>query len=246
MPDLIVHRAFGNEVLAVIPDNIKEKIIRPVFHAAQEGPDCWSFFHPLRKPGRSKVMHTHSGEDFISSLASAPDIHAFSYCAGFICHIVLDRVFHENIEKLVRERPEICISHAWLERVLDCAEAERTGTPCSELLGPSEPLPASLLKKIDNAYLKVYGWRSASAEFVFCTQLQFILLKIFSDPKGILFNVGRIFHFKKLQTLSYYEKNCVSPDLERICGVFLALRTNARDEAADRISRLYVSMFGFF
>lgn len=244
MPDLIVHRAFGQEVLIAIPNEIKTRMDHSVFLAALEGPDCWSFFLPFRRSGRSKIMHTTHNEEFINALGKFQDICSFSYCSGFICHIVLDRYFHEYIEKLLTEQSGEYVSHSWIERVLDRAEADRVKKPCSVLLRPSAPLPAALLKKLDYVYLEVCGWHHASTYFVVSSWLQSFFLRIFSDSKGILFKLGQLFRSRSIQTLSYYKKEASGPSWEKALTTFDHLRESARDEAVRRIVSLYSSLFG--
>ena len=59
MPDVAVHAAFGREILASLPEEVREYLLPEPYTFALFGPDIWFMYKPwLRREGRGRRMHT--------------------------------------------------------------------------------------------------------------------------------------------------------------------------------------------
>ena len=103
MPDVAVHAAFGREVLASLPEEVREYLIPEPYTFALFGPDVWFMYKPWhRREGRGRRMHTGKPGLFLTTLlcraeSSASPVEMFSYLSGFLCHYALDSIAHPYI-----------------------------------------------------------------------------------------------------------------------------------------------------
>ena len=59
MPDVAVHAAFGREILASLPEEVREYLLPEPYTFALFGPDIWFMYKPwLRREGRGRRMLT--------------------------------------------------------------------------------------------------------------------------------------------------------------------------------------------
>ena len=69
MPDVAVHASFGREVLASLPDEVRETIVSEPYTFALFGPDVWFLYKPFgRHESRGRRMHTTAPGLFLLSL----------------------------------------------------------------------------------------------------------------------------------------------------------------------------------
>ncbi len=133
MPDVVVHAAFGREVLASLPEEIREYLLPDPYTFALFGPDPWFMYKPWhRREGRGRRMHTGKPGLFLSSLlrqAGNSDARRemFSYLSGFLCHYALDSIAHPYIIYVTAEERVFPRSHMSLEHALDAFEIRRGG-----------------------------------------------------------------------------------------------------------------------
>lgn len=160
MPDMTVHNAMGDRVLAKLPEEISARISSDEFHVGVLGPDPFFFYRFFALPFtngvdlRGKTMHHRKCGRFLMELAAtAKDDKAFSYFCGFLCHYALDSTAHPYINALAAKRPGM---HTAVERKLERIELRRQGKQPKDIMRLFRPFPD--VPEIRRAMHAVYGW----------------------------------------------------------------------------------------
>ena len=160
MPDIVVHNAMGDHVLAGLSQEILSVIDRDVFHFALVGSDPFLFYcfflrsakREIRK--RQSVMHKKRTQQYLMELAArSRDDKMFSFLAGNLCHYALDSTTHPYINAMAQKRRGY---HAAIESTLGRMELSRQGRQRKELMKLLIPYPN--LPEIRQAIKTVYGW----------------------------------------------------------------------------------------
>ena len=180
MPDLVVHNAMGDRVLARLPEEIRNEIDSNAFHVGVLGPDPFFFYRFFALPftngvdKRGKTMHHKRCGAFLMQLArectgekgfdegdpkaaqkgfDEVDLKAFSYFEGFLCHYAMDSTAHPYINAVAAKRPGM---HTAIERKLDRIELKRQGKELREI--PKFLRQFAYFPEIRRAMKAVYGW----------------------------------------------------------------------------------------
>ena len=109
MPDVAVHAAFGREVLASLPPDVRFVICRDPWTFGLFGPDLWFMHKPWRRrEGRGRRMHTTRPGAFLCALLDRAKTspcreELFSWLSGFFCHYALDSMTHPYIIYMTTE-----------------------------------------------------------------------------------------------------------------------------------------------
>ena len=160
MPDIVVHNAMGDKVLAGLSTEISSLIDRDIFGVSVMGPDpyiFYRFFAPSFRHGinqRSHTMHHTKTGQFLMELmkrSQSPDM--FSYLAGFLCHYAMDSTSHPFIYEAADNRADM---HTALEHRLDVLELERQGKQRRDLMKLFTKF--QVLPEVREAMKAVYGW----------------------------------------------------------------------------------------
>jgi hypothetical protein len=128
MPSNYAHYRFGQDVLALLPEEIKKDILayKALFDIGLHGPDILFYYRPFfsNKVSRKGFdMHDEPGLCFFKEIGEnilykkyrAPYL---VYVYGFICHFVLDSQCHGYIDQKIKQSG---ISHAEIEVEFDRA-----------------------------------------------------------------------------------------------------------------------------
>jgi len=158
MPNYYAHQVFGRQVLALLPQPLRDRVEEQshAFLLGLYGPDPLFFAHPIRKAGPRRLaqaMHRQSAYPEAQALLEAvtadrPD--AAGYAAGFLCHFALDSRCHSYIEACQHQG----LSHSAMEAELDRALMLQDGldplhdTPLPRL----SPSPALLSTIVSTLY----------------------------------------------------------------------------------------------
>ena len=124
MPSAYAHYRFGAEVLAQLPEALRQKIEpwRALYNIGVHGPDILFYFHPLwhteiRAEGnhmhdrQARVFFQHAAE-VIRPLKGEARAKALAYAYGFITHFSLDSACHTFVDEC---KYGLGISHTAIE-----------------------------------------------------------------------------------------------------------------------------------
>lgn len=126
MPSTYAHYRMGQEVVNLVPEQIK-KIIhenKQLFDIGLHGPDILFYYHPLAINEVNEIgygMHKRPGKYFFEYAAQVicenkMDTRFLAYAFGFICHFALDVTCHGYIDEKIVESG---VSHAEIEVEFD-------------------------------------------------------------------------------------------------------------------------------
>ena len=216
MPDPVVHVSFGREVLASLPEEIRNNILPDPYTFALFGPDVWFLYRPLgRGESRGRRMHTTKPGLFLLSLLRRAGISVcraelFSYLAGFFCHYALDSTTHPYVIHLTAEKHVFPRSHMSLEHALDAAVMRRDGFwglshPVTDHYFPPVRLPAVMRNDLDAVYESVYGWTNCWADMNRSCRRYRQCFRIMEHPRGVAARLARLTKIPRLQSLMYSE-----------------------------------------
>ncbi len=216
MPDPAVHVSFGREVLASLPEEVRDFIIPGPYTFSLFGPDVWFLYKPFgRHESRGRRMHTTKPGLFLMSLfrraaVSACQAEMFSYLAGFMCHYALDSTAHPYIIYLTAEKHVFPRSHMSLEHALDAAVMRRDGCwgtkhPVTDNYFPRLVLPDSLQTDLDTVYESVYGWTGCWTDMNRACLRYRACFRIMENPRGIAARLARVTRIPGLRSLMYSE-----------------------------------------
>lgn len=205
MPDIIVHRSFGAEVLKRTGIDVE----RDIYDFGLLGPDPYLFYHFYVPPFRnlvnhySYVMHRRHTGDFLVALAyHARESHeVYSYLAGFLCHYALDATTHPYINRMSNNR---YIMHMAIEHKLDNMDGGEPHIPPF--------LPESLKEPVGGTITKIYGWKDAWDKFKKGHRDMTPFHKLVEDQNGTLDRFASKTH-TKLNLVSYRSKALDDMDL---------------------------------
>ena len=223
MPDIIVHDAFGAEVL----ERTGLKVKKEIYAFGLLGPDPFLFYHFYLPPFRhntnrySSVMHREHTGDFLMELlkrAKGND-EMFSYLAGFLCHYALDANTHPYIIRKARHDP---LMHMAIEHKLDKLNGGRIRVPAF--------LPESMKDGFSGAVREVYGWDDAWEKLKAGHRDMKPFFRIVEDRSGRLDAFARMTH-TRLSLVSYRSRAIEDMDLRR----FSLLYRRALDDAVRYI-----------
>lgn len=130
MPSIYAHQKFGNDVLSLLPEEIRNRIAEHVdlYNIGLQGPDIFFYYHPLswgEVPKYGNRMHELSGHQFFGEALER--WYALSengeeekkrkraariYLYGVLCHYTLDSSCHQFIDETAAAG---ITSHAELE-----------------------------------------------------------------------------------------------------------------------------------
>ena len=205
MPDIIVHTAFGAEVLERTALDVK----RDIYDLGLLGPAPYLFYRFYRPPFRSRVsryastMHRERTGVFLMELArrakNSPEV--FSYLAGFLCHYALDSNTHPYINRKAKNRGAM---HMAIEHRLDNIKGGELRIPPF--------LPESMKDSVGGAITKVYGWDDAWEKLRQGHRDMTPFYRIVEDKSGRLDWFARKTH-TKLALISYKSKSVDDMDL---------------------------------
>lgn len=216
MPDPTVHVSFGREVLASLPEEVRDFIMPVPYTFALFGPDVWFLYKPFgRHESRGRRMHTTKPGLFLMSLfrraaVSACPAEMFSYLAGFMCHYALDSTAHPYIIYLTAEKYVFPRSHMSLEHALDAAVMRRDGFwgakhPVTDNYFPRLRLPDSMQADLDAVYESVYGWTGCWADMNRACMRYRACFRIMEHPRGFAARLTRLTGIPVLRSLMYSE-----------------------------------------
>lgn len=214
MADLAVHYYFGQSVLSSLQGQCS--IDKGTFEFALSGPDDWFYcFTDRKKCPRGVYMHRYKTGAFLQALAAEPVL--FSYCAGYLCHYLLDAASHPYILARTgyydgtRETRPFRGNHMAFERALDRwileeKEGKTLGTdgwhPMTDhMLG--EPLPESLRQQINHAYYTAYRWEDVFPDLLMAKQQMRKYLYILENPGNVARAVTEIVRHPLLRPILY-------------------------------------------
>lgn len=127
MPSTYAHKRFGEQVFAILPTFLQEKITphKKAFYLGLHGPDILFNYKPLSKnPIKKEGMDIHltPAKNFFvkaaKKLTQFPDPLSSAegaYIAGFLCHFCLDDACHGHIYKL----EDTGVAHGKIEAEFD-------------------------------------------------------------------------------------------------------------------------------
>ena len=225
MPDVAVHAAFGREVLASLPEEIREYLLPDPYTFALFGPDPWFMYKPWhRREGRGRRMHTGKPGLFLSSLlrqAGNSDARRemFSYLSGFLCHYALDSTTHPYIIYVTADRYVFPRSHMSLEHALDAFEIRRGGYeaekhPVTKHYYPLVRLPESLRPDLDAVFEEVYGWKNCWKALNRSCRRYRLCYRFLENPRGLAARLARLTKRDVLCSMAYSESQFLSADPE--------------------------------
>jgi hypothetical protein len=269
MPDVAVHTSFGREVLAFLPEEVRETIIPEPYTFALFGPDVWFMYQPWhRREGRGRQMHTTKPGAFLSALLRRAAVSAFpremfSYLAGFLCHYALDSITHPYIIWITTEEHVFPRGHQSLEHALDYAVIERDGFlnephPVTKHYFPRIRLPECLKQDLDAVFESVYGWKNAWADMNRSCRRYRQCYRVMEHPRGTAAHVTRLTRANVLKSLVYSESHFHYLDPENTkhrlwhhpydpsfssTDSFQELRDRARDQAVQFITAAWRFLF---
>ena len=216
MPDPTVHISFGREVLASLPEEVRDYIIPEPYCFALFGPDVWFLHKPVgRHESRGRRMHTTKPGLFLMSLlrraeGAACRAEMFSYLAGFMCHYALDSTAHPYVIYLTAEKHVFPRSHMSLEHALDAAVMRRDGFwgekhPVTDNYFPKLQLPESMKEDLDAVYESVYGWTGCWKDMNRACLRYRACFRIMENPRGFAARLTRLTKKPVLRSLMYSE-----------------------------------------
>ena len=225
MPDVAVHAAFGREVLASLPEEIREYLLPDPYTFALFGPDPWLMYKPWhRREGRGRRMHTGKPGLFLSSLLrqagnSGARREMFSYLSGFLCHYALDSIAHPYIIYVTAEERVFPRSHMSLEHALDAFEIRRGGYeaekhPVTKHYYPLVRLPESLRPDLDAVFEEVYGWKNCWKALNRSCRRYRLCYRFLENPRGLAARLARLTKRDVLCSMAYSESQFLSADPE--------------------------------
>ena len=225
MPDPVVHVSFGREVLASLPEEVRDFIVPDPYCFALFGPDVWFLHKPVgRHESRGRRMHTTKPGLFLMSLlrrarVSACRAEMFSYLAGFMCHYALDSTAHPYVIWLTAEEHVFSRSHMSLEHALDAAGMRRDGFwgarhPVTDQYFPRVQLPESMQADLDAVYESVYGWTNCWEDMNRACLRYRLCFRIMENPHGFAALLTRLTRRTVLRSLMYSESFFHSRDPE--------------------------------
>ena len=225
MPDPVVHVSFGREVLASLPEEIRNTIMPEPYTFALFGPDVWFLYKPFgRGESRGRRMHTTKPGIFLMSLlrltrVSAARAEMFSYFAGFFCHYALDSTAHPYIIHVTAEQHVFPRSHMSLEHALDAVVMRRDGLwgtahPVTKHYFPRLRLPDSIQPDLDAVYREVYGWNNCRADMNRSCARYRLCFRLMENPRGLGAFLARLTKSPVLCSLVYSESFFHSRDPE--------------------------------
>lgn len=269
MPDVALHAAFGREVRAALPEEIRGVLADVPYTFAQFGPDIWFMYQPWkRREGRGRHMHTTRPGEFLMALADRakgdpPSPEMFSYLSGFLCHYALDSTTHPYIIHLTEERHPLPRSHMSFEHSLDILELRRAGKwagkhAVTDSSFPVIALPESMRDDLDAVFEQVYGWKHCWKALNHSWKRYRLCYRVIENPKGMFSRLARKTGKPVLRSLAYSESHFNDMDVENAAGAewlhshdpslrssagFDELRAQAKDMALELISAAYRYVF---
>ena len=265
MPDPTVHASFGREVLASLPEEVRDVIVPGPYTFALFGPDVWFLYRPLgRHESRGRRMHTTKPGLFLMSLfrrtaVSACRAEMFSYLAGFVCHYALDSTTHPYIIHVTAEEHIFPRSHMCLEHALDAVVMRHDGFwgtkhPVTDHYFPRLRLPDCMQADLDAVYESVYGWQHCWEDMNRSCLRYRRCFRIMEQPRGFASLLARLTKNPTLCSLMYSESFFHDKDPENnehrtwhhpfdptltSCESFPELREKARQFAVRVITAAY-------
>lgn len=125
MPTTYAHYIFGQEVLKLLDNDIKESINKNIdlYNIGLHGPDILFYYNPLKSNEISKLghtLHSQTADRFFENarkVISRSDDYdaACAYISGFICHFILDTQCHPYI----RQKESNVLTHGDIETEFD-------------------------------------------------------------------------------------------------------------------------------
>ena len=225
MPDPVVHVSFGREVLASLPEEIRETVVSEPYHFALFGPDVWFLYKPLgHHESRGRRMHTTKPGLFLQSLLARARFSScrkeiFSYLSGFLCHYALDSSAHPYIICVTDQQYVFPRSHMSLEHALDAAVMRRDGFwgtshPVTDHYFPRLQLPAAMQADLDAVFGEVYGWQTCWADMNRACLRYRLCFRLMENPHGFAALLTRLTRSTVLRSLMYSESFFHSRDPE--------------------------------
>ena len=225
MPDVAVHAAFGREVLASLPEEVREYLLPEPYTFALFGPDVWFLYKPwLRREGRGRRMHTGKPGLFLTTLlrrttVSASRAEMFSYLSGFLCHYALDSISHPYIIYVTAEERVFPRSHMSLEHALDGVQFRRDGYenekhPVTAHYYPRLRLPENMKQDLDAVFEEVYGWKNCWSALNRSCRRYRLCYRVLENPRGLAARLARRTKRDVLCSLAYSESQFHSLDPE--------------------------------
>lgn len=214
MPDPTVHVSFGREVLASLPEEVRNYIIPEPYTFALFGPDVWFLYKPVgRHESRGRRMHTTKPGLFLMSLIRRARISScraemFSYLAGFMCHYALDSTAHPYVIWLTAEKHVFPRSHMSLEHALDTVVLQRDGFlgqkhPVTGNYFPKLQLPQSMKDDLNAVFESVYGWTDCWKDMNRACLRYRTCFRIMENPRGFAVWLTRLTKIPALKSLMY-------------------------------------------
>ena len=155
MPSTYAHRRFGADVLALLPDGLRQTLEqhRELYDMGLHGPDLMFYYkalqtNPVNRLGNA--MHEEKGEVFFTRARAvvehaADKDAALAYALGFLCHFALDSTCHPRVEQDVRDSG---VSHCEIETEFDNMLLRRDGKDPLHFLTASHIHPSMERAKV--------------------------------------------------------------------------------------------------
>lgn len=225
MPDVAVHASFGREVLASLPEEVRNEILSEPYTFALFGPDVWFMHKPWRRrEGRGRRMHTVKPGAFLMALlrrvpVSSCRAELFSYLAGFFCHYALDSIAHPYVIWLTTEEHVFHRSHMSLEHAMDVCEMRRDGLwgtphPVTDHYFPLLRLPECMRADLDAVFEETYGWKDCWKQLNRSCRRYRRCYRVLENPRGPAARLARLTKADTLRSLIYSESHFLSLDPE--------------------------------
>ena len=225
MPDPVVHVSFGREVLASLPEAVREVLLPEPYTFALFGPDVWFLYKPFgHHVSRGRMMHTTKPGFFLRTLLrqaknSSARREMFSYLAGFFCHYALDSTTHPYIIHVTADQYVFPRSHMCLEHALDACVMKRDGCwgemhPVTDRYFPRVQLPRTMQPDLDAVYQEVYGWQHCLTDMNRACLRYRYCFRLMEKPRGFGARLARLTGSAALRSVIYSESFFLSRDPE--------------------------------
>ena len=175
MPDPTVHVSFGREVLASLPEEVRDFILPGPYTFALFGPDVWFLHKPVgRHESRGRRMHTTKPGLFLMSL-------------------------------LRRPRSHMSLEHALDAAVMRRDGFWGQKHPVTDNYFPKLQLPEVMKDDLNAVFEAVYGWTGCWQDMNRACLRYRACFRIMENPRGFAARLTRMTKKTVLKSLMYSE-----------------------------------------
>ena len=225
MPDVVMHTAFGQDVLRRLSPETRERILPEPYRFALYGPDPWfAYKFWVHREGRGRRMHTTRTGAFLTALAEQAKTgtarrEMFSYLAGFLCHYALDATTHPYIIRRTTTEFTQARAHMGFEHELDALQIARDGHAgerhaVTKYYFRPVQLPKSMDADLNRVYEKIYGWKDCRRKLNRSMRLFRAFFRAMESPGGVPARLARLRHDDGMKNMTYSENDFRGRDVE--------------------------------